>query len=440
MAQSVLRHPLLHVGLAGEDSKKPAWVAIDTVDLGWHIQFLDVDPSPEEELVCQSILQSQLDSTFLEQEKRPGWRMVAWQTKDAKFLQTVFAWNHACFDGMSGKKFHEEVLRQLNTPRAEEIRSLLKNHILSVPATGEKFPPTQEQVEDYSMGVGYVLSEVWKEVRPKALRPRYTTLAMWAPICKAPFRTQVRTFAIDGPALHKILAACRSNRTTLTGLLHATILMSLASQLDQEMAPAFSGVTAVDVRRFTPPGFPWMVPDSTMANFVAIKPHEFHSPEVRAIRERIKGASRTDIINLAALEDLLWATAARVRQEIRQKLDMRTHNDSVGLMKLVGDWRQQMKSQLGKPRPSSWNVSNIGVLDGNAVLAQTPVEQRKWSVEQLIFALGGEVTGAVLQIGAVSVSEKRLCVAVSWQDCAVQAAIGEKLTMDLERGLGHIAA
>jgi hypothetical protein len=475
VAQTVLRHPLLHVGLAREDSKEPLWVHIHTVDLGCHVQFLcDDDHSQSEEVFLQTVVQSQLNTRFPDLALRPGWRVAAWRTRDANHLQVVFAWNHANFDGMSAKIFHRDLLRELNRPRPEEMARLLDEHrILSVPPVpNASFPPPQETVEKYSVSPGFLLSAVWKELRPKAkaalplagssrkATPRTSTDATWAPVQPSlPFKTLTSLSSVDNAALQAILAACRAHETTLTGLLHAIVLVSLASQLGENKAPAFSSITALDARHFTAPNptaFPWFEPKSTMANYVTIASHEFDPGLVQAVRERMsrgvpppsaaskdkQGTSPPD----REMEDLIWSIATRVRQEIQQKLDKGTHNDNTGLMKFVGDWRSQMKTHATKPRASVWNVSNIGVLtngDGSLPNVATPdrnVSGGGWALEQAVFALGGAVPGSVFEIGVISVRGKELCVVVSWQEGVVEAGLGGKLAADLGDWLRRMAA
>ena len=38
VAQTVLEHPLLQVGLVGEGSTRPTWAELQQVDLSWHIE------------------------------------------------------------------------------------------------------------------------------------------------------------------------------------------------------------------------------------------------------------------------------------------------------------------------------------------------------------------------------------------------------------------
>jgi hypothetical protein len=71
-------------------------------------------------------------------------------------------------------------------------------------------------------------------------------------------------------------------------------------------------------------------------------------------------------------------------------------------------------------------VSNIGVVDGD-VSSQEGGEKSAWCCERAAFVIGGEVTGAVFNIGVVSVKGKGLEIAVSWQNCAVKSGLGEQL-------------
>jgi hypothetical protein len=60
------------------------------------------------------------------------------------------------------------------------------------------------------------------------------------------------------------------------------------------------------------------------------------------------------------------------------------------------------------------------------------VRKSAWCCERAAFVIGGEVTGAVFNVGVVSVKGKGLEIAVSWQNWAVESGLGEQLVEDLE--------
>ena len=429
VGRTILEHPLLRVVLVGEDSKKPVWAELKEIDIRWLAEWWEVETPCDLAFRYQNTIPTHLDSRFPDLENRPGWKVTLLHDSQSRHLEVVFAWNHANFDGVSGKIFHETLLRHLNHP----VPSEGSEPFLSGEVSPDTFPPPQEHWAEYTVTPAYLLSSAWKELRPRLLTPKPTTQAAWAPIHTTPFETRVRGLSVDHQALKQTLDACRKHHTTLTGLLNAVTLISLAAQLDEGTAPAFAGGTALNMRRFSAPTEE-LKAENTMANFVSAVEHHFNADETKEIR-KVCGRDSSGAPYTQKVLDMVWKVASQVRDQIQARLDKGTRNDIVGLMRFVNDWRGTVKGQTEKPRSLSWNVSNIGVLDGDGSSTETHVKNA-WRCERAAFVMGGEVTGAVFNIGAVSVQGGRsLEIAVSWQNCAVESRIGEQLVKDLESWL-----
>lgn len=89
-----------------------------------------------------------------------------------------------------------------------------------------------------------------------------------------------------------------------------------------------------------------------MGNYVTIMSHQFDSTLVSQIRSHIPSKDRASPLTVELIQKV-WSTGARVRGEIEQKLAMGLKNDLVGAMKLVKDWRQQMRDTAKRPRQFS---------------------------------------------------------------------------------------
>lgn len=324
------------------------------------------------------------------------------------------------------------------------------------------------------MSLPFILKTVWDEAGPTALTAK-PTLANWAPIPgpESPFKTQVRAFTIGAVELEKILHGCRQHKTTFTGLLHALTFASLSLKLTAEAAPALASGTTIDMRRYvekSPEAYPWLEPDLTMGNFVTIMNHDFNVELTGRIRSHF--SSRQPAPSEAAqrgvpaksrflsdeLVDMTWSTAARVRRELELRIDMGLKNDMVGIMKLVGDWQQEMARVASRPRPHSWWITGIGVLDGGASAVnqherdssddaaaskQQPVDPEvddQWIIRRAQFALSTETPGAALVISPMTAAGECLCVCASWQDCVFDPGFGESVMTDLENWLNELAS
>ncbi|KAK1749858.1 alcohol acetyltransferase [Echria macrotheca] len=424
VAQTVLEHPLLRVGLVREGSKSPSWVELQQLDLSKHIQWHDGEAGRDSDVICREVIPNHLDRRFDSVENKPGWRIMVLHNCDDHELEVIFAWNHANIDGISGKVFHESLFRNLNAWEQCSDFPSLKGRILSLPALNgsDIFPPPQEQTAKYTITPRYFVSSAWKELGPSVLSAATATWANWAPMKTSPYGTSVRCLSVgSNDGLRKILVACREHGTTLTGLVHAIIFASLASHLYSEAGPGFAGATALDMRRFSSTGT-----EATMGNYVSDVKHCFGENETAELRKALQTHSPTDCSNVA-LWALLWRIAKRVRGEIQAKLSRGTRDDVIGLMRFVRDWRQTITRQTRKPRSISWNLSNIGIMNVDNEVPLTSGQDAMWTCNRAMFVLGGEVTGAAFNVGIISVQGKGLEIAVSWQTCAVDEGIGEQL-------------
>ncbi|PNY25140.1 Uncharacterized protein TCAP_04921 [Tolypocladium capitatum] len=436
VARTVLQHPALQAGLFNEDSKRPAWIQLETIDFANHVVWQTVDASDDFQAALGGLLESHIDRSFPHLETEPGWRVAILRQQRGRALEVAFVWNHAVADGMSGKIFHETLLHHLNAADGG-APPVLHNRVLRLADTARRFPPAPEAICKYPVGLRFAASAIWRGLRPDVIANREGTRAAWSPIRLQPYRTRRQTLAVADAALQRILCACRANHTTLTGLLHGIAVLSFASQLAPHEAPGLAGDTALDMRPATPsapPGYPWYEPRRTVGNILSSMEHAFDRHLVGDLRRRLASAPPTGPDRKAALAPAVWSVARAARRDIQRALDRGTRDNVVGLMRFVPDWRAQMRELAGKPRRSSWVVTNIGVLDG----APDGAGAGRWTVERALFSLSAEAAGAAIRLCAMSVKGKELCVDFSWQDAVVDGAVAERLVCDVEEWLEHL--
>lgn len=457
ISKAVLKHPILQVGIRDVDFRRPCWVQLESLDLQHHIKWQFLDLTKDFNIAFHELTTSQLDMRFTEIEHRPGWVIAILHQEQTDFFELLFTWNHAHFDGMGGKIFQEDLLQSLNSQTQDKVRNKLCGQTLMLPKTPPTLPPPIEQACKLPITIGFALKTLWEEFKPASLWWS-SSLARWAPCRVSPYKTQSRSFSVDHDALGKILAACRQHQTTLTGLLQALVFVSLARQLNDTISPAFQSATLVNLRRYLPaalPGYPDFRPERTMANYVTYKGHKYDTRLTRKIRSKLPPATASGegtLLSKAVLTDM-WSVATRVRREVKRKVDSRgLKDDIVGLMRFVGDWRQQMSHAASRPRQFSWWVSNIGVIDGRPPPGVKPGQEESaesdrhqstketWSIRAAQFALPGEVPGGAILISPVSVAGQGLWIGLSWQDCVMDVALGERLQDDLARWMDQIAS
>ncbi|KAI0858432.1 alcohol acetyltransferase [Xylaria cubensis] len=449
IARVILEHPALRLDVVNADTKRPTWVAVDELDFTHHITWEDInDTAGNYEETLRTKIEKRLDEPYTNLTGRPQWRVLILFKKGVHHpsLDIVFDYSHAFSDGTSGKIFHETLLRTLNTTTTDgEQNHVLTNRVLKIPPSATPLPPPVEKLGKFSVTAKFAISTAWRELRPAGLIASPPAAhAHWAPIQPTPYATQFRTFDIEAAVLRNILTACRAHKTTVTGLLHALILASMAARIKESDAIAFTGSTALDLRRFLGQTAPkGLEPSRTMADYVSQTAHVFDADLVREIRAAAATVSGKDAPPSQPLVDLVWRCATLVRSEIQKRLDSGLKNDLVGLMRLVSDWRAQFRTEASKPRPYSFVVTNLGVLDGGSLDTTTAADvakdeeekDRGWTIEHAVFAISAEVCGAAFQVSPISVKNGALCVSCGWQECVVDAELGEGIVADLARWL-----
>ena len=202
----------------------------------------------------------------------------------------------------------------------------------------------------------------------------------------------------------------------------------------------FASRTPYDLRHIlpsNPPKFPWLKPKELMCNYVSVVDHEFNPQLVETIRSRID-AHGPDAALSPQLMEIVWSVAARVRREIKERLDSGLHNDLIGIMKLVSDWRTQQKGEMHRTRYLSWLVTNLGVLDGKT--GDAAQREGGWSLHRAELILSAETPSAAFSASLMTVKDGDMCVTCSWQECVVDAKLGEGLVTDLKRWLNDIGS
>ncbi|KAK8096988.1 hypothetical protein PG999_012932 [Apiospora kogelbergensis] len=486
----VLAQPHMQTGVVGETSKKPKLVRLDKLKLRNHVDWVVLDGSDDPNARYLEELQTNLDTTFSDLATQPGWRVVVLHQAGSDRLDVIYLWSHTHHDGMSGKMFHQQLLRNLNTKvdSGTRLATLTQEDpdqwIIDLPDSSNKLPPPPEHICAFPTTVPFLAKNLFKELKPPAIFPPGDTYALWAPIKTSPFKTWFHTFTLGHETVAKVVDACRQHQTTVTGLLHVLVLLSLTSGLKD--AKGFASRTPYNLRPILPSHprkYPWLEPKETMCNYVSVTDHVFNAGLVASIRAKLavpaqtkgevseeEAAAGTGGENnrplSADLLDIVWSTSARVRREIKDRLTSGVKNDLIGIMKFAPEWKALMKNEARKPRFLSWLVTNVGVLDGregareveviaDAEKTQTAETQERgeegedgrgkedgqgWSICRGELLLSADVASAAIQISVMTAQDEQMAVTCSWQDCVVDPGLGRCLVDDLERWLNEIGS
>ncbi|KAI0887505.1 uncharacterized protein GGS22DRAFT_198751 [Annulohypoxylon maeteangense] len=451
VVDTVMRHPMLQVGMVNATSKTPSWIQLQNLDLTQHIKWLYIREHDDFEQTVQETFRTHLDEYFPDLSiKQPGWKITIIRQGDAPTMEVLLTWNHPQFDGAGAKVFHEDFLEMLNNAKnGVSERTGLDGDILTLPQEPPLLPLPIESLKSLPVDLTYLAKMFWEEIRPQFLNWDVSQAA-WCPIRTSPYKTQFRAFFIDKAALRAILGLCRQNKTTITGLINGLALLAFSSRLDSTVAPAFQCATIMDHRRNLPPAppdAPWARSDRVVSNYVTQVFHKFDAKLVAQIRSKLPADTSEDRDLSSDLQHELWAASAQNRLEIVHKLEAGLQNDLIGVFKYVTDWQQTMSSMAKKKRQFSWLVTNVGVLDGNTSRRLSTTggdtksdDDQRWSIDRAQFGLSAEIPAAAIEFAPISVAGRGMCVSANWPDCAVDKMFGERIMADLERWLTQLAS
>jgi hypothetical protein len=426
-ARAILQHPLFTVGRINVDSKKPYWVRLDQIDLNNHIEWRTVADQETYEKILHDALEWQVNKSYTNLETQPGWRATILQSAESNFIDVVFAWDHTPADGKSGKMFHDSFFTCLNTPDDNAV--IFRDRVFEVP--NAELTPALHHLIKLPVSLHFIVGEFGRDIISGMKAKELPHMATWAPIPTEPSRTNMVTMKVTKRALKPVLDTCRQHGTTLTGLMHALIAVSMATRLSEIKAPAFLCGTPVCLRQFQKPGHPSIDMNKTAINSVAYWPFRFDGELVAKVREQINEAQTKPDMN-TNLEATVWSSAKAIRDGLSAKLDFGTKNDHIGLAKFVKDWQSFVKDH-GKTRSYSWEISNLGVIQGRA-----DGDGDKWSIESATFTQTAPTFGSALTFSVISVKGGGLVVTNTWQVGVVDEELALGVSSDVEGWLNEL--
>ncbi|KAK8062998.1 hypothetical protein PG997_015095 [Apiospora hydei] len=454
IVDTIMRHPMLQVGMTDATSKSPSWLQLDSLDLTQHIKWIQVGEYDDFETTMQEAFCTQLDDRFPDfSVKLPNWRVTIFRQGHAPSMEVMLTWNHPQFDGAGAKVFHEDFLELLNsTGNGEYAWEGLEANILRLPEASPMLPSPIEDLKKMPVDLKYLSKVFWEEIRPSALN-RDKSLATWCPIRTSPYKTQFRSFFIDDASLSAILALCRQNKTTITGLIHGLALLTFSLHLNSKAAPAFQSSTVMDHRRNLPPApadAPWGSSGRVVGNYVTQAVHKYDTSLVKRIRSKMlpsdavgEGEGKGKALSADLISEL-WAVSAKSRRAIEQRLEAGLRNDLVGIFKFVTDWQKTMGDMAKRKRQFSWLVTNIGVMKGGGgnddIESDHEGIKKSWAISRAQFGLSAEIPAAAIEFSPVSVAGRGMWVGANWADCAVDVTLGERIMADMERWLNQLAS
>ena len=416
LTKVVLQHPALCVGIIDEDTEKPAFVRLDTIDLSKCVEHRDVIAFtlPEYNEVLESILERQHSLQWPNLSLRPGWKVIVIQSTALSSKNTsfdiVFAYHHALADGISGLIFHKSLLEALGSNTAVENR----DRYIQIPRELTLLPSLEDRL-NFTVSLPFLLREFWKYSIPAWMRCLGTTPA-WTGTPPSlsqieNYRSRSKILTIGPYRLALVLASCRRERTTITGFLYGAIVVSLIANLPR----------AKRLEAGVPYSLRHLLNDATGNNMGEMGCFAWagsisYSVEMicKVRRKKVETKSINDI----------WDIARDFSKSVAAQLGQLPKDNSIGLLPFVKNLHKAFTSKIGQPRSQTFEVSNIGIFKNGA-------SDGGWKIEKVVFSQSGMATGPAVSFNAVSVAGGPLTICATWLDGAVKETLVDAVCGDI---------
>jgi hypothetical protein len=417
LKETVNHQAILGVTIKDEGSKEPKWVRLQTIDLRELVKIINVDPNASPDEWVQDAHRVPLTTT----EDLPLWRVVV-AFQDSALIENGgrvsfavgFFGHHAFADGLSCGAFHLTFLDALNTLiSSSSIPPSNSNEaaILSVP----KLPlvPNLEMKATLSVSILFALYQIFKAFTYNPIDPlNWSGPNVSADQPRPPISSLI-SFSLPPLLVNKLVAKCRSEKTTITALVAALVARKLAVMYPEYKH--FTGSVPFSLRKFT--GHTARDMGCYVSN---VEPH--FSSEAKPPRGYISCASSTSEKSSPGEDAALWALARTTKEFITTKTST-THNQMVNMLKFVSDYKSYFMGLLGKKRAHAFEVTNIGVVDGGV----GNVEEGKASFDRVIFSSGHCTYGNPYCIYLATAKNGYMTVAVGWE----VGVVGDEEAKDL---------
>ncbi|KAL1962165.1 hypothetical protein VTN77DRAFT_511 [Rasamsonia byssochlamydoides] len=406
----IAQHSNLAAIPVDEGTRAPYFARLPEIDLDKCVSFqqrsqnyaASHDPEqPSRDVELDELLQIQHNTPF--SPGLPYWRLcILTDPADVRQFTAVFVYHHAIGDGSSGKAFHNTFTRALR-----EVQ-LLPSGVAKNPVIPPTSPllPSLEEVMPLPVSMLYLA----KEFLYSKIGPRNDPLLWTGSHIKAPLTNLIRHVVLSKSTTMKLRKACQMNGTTVTAALQAMIARVIFNHVPATFKKLrCSG--AISLRR-------WLL-ETITEDSIGVWVQEYE--EVYE-RDNFNG------------QEFPWDEARRSRRTIEHVLEQKGRNQSIGLLKYVSDYHRDLfLSKVGKPRHSSFELSNIG-----AYVVDSDSPPHAPEVGRMVFSQSANVTGSALAVSAITGGDGCLVLSFTWQKDVLESDFIKTLIDGLKQGLDEL--
>ncbi|KAK9239608.1 hypothetical protein V1525DRAFT_397906 [Lipomyces kononenkoae] len=391
LKQCIEAHPDLCVIIKDAHTEKPFFERVLVVDLEKHITIVKDNVPSEEWIAIGNVLAADLDKPF-----RPGippWRIVVLPWDESRCL-VAFSYSHTIGDGPTGVIFHRTFLKA-----CREVSRFATPSPRMVDTTSRKLADPFDKPGRLPISWSYLLAPLIKLLFPRfllgLLRLQDSLAEMtpgtWAgvPILKNPkgSHSRIKVREIEAAELKRVLNVVRQHDAKLTSTVHQLIARAFDKVLNKPDINQFVSVTPIDMRRAI------SASSDLMGNFITARYTTHPRPDSSLpFSEESWQQARSGTRNLAECAATL-------------------QDQPIGLLRYVSKIHKWTSSKLGQDRDSSFEVSNIGVFDADAIQSDGDATR----LVKIIFSQPGHVLAAPICFNFVSVKGGSLVYTVTWQ-------------------------
>ncbi|CAG7562512.1 unnamed protein product [Fusarium equiseti] len=413
-------HPFFCVIVGDRNTDKAYYERVPRINVEEHISIVQdgEDMADSLEAIGRS-MRPELDRPFV--AGIPPWRIVVLPLGPSQ-CHIAFSFSHTIGDGIAGVAFHKTFLEGLRKAPATIPPSTITPPVKPLP---EPFDTPERLPISWSFLLAPLIAQYMPYFLVQMLGLRvsasYVNEGTWtaAPIfydAKTHYN-KLKIRQIEAQQVEKIAQLARTHDARLTGVMHQLVTRALSKAVKDNNVTNFVAQTAINMRR-----------SIGMSNDVAT--------------EAVSGCYTLHPRSSATgpLTEQEWASAREATKEFAissTKLD----DMPIALLRYASSIREWTLGKIGKRRDSSYEFSNVGVFDGDA-LGKDQVK-----VTKMTFAQPGHVGGCPISFNVASVKGGDLVYTVTWQpgalglgdDEAMEEKIVEEICDNIKRGFNDIA-
>ncbi|KAJ2985994.1 hypothetical protein NUW58_g5243 [Xylaria curta] len=330
-----------------------------------------------------------------------------------KFCWTIhvaFLFHHAIADGLSGLAFHKTLMQSFEAAPGDGQRPQWPLFLLDArPA-----PPSMDDLIDFIPPTMYHARE---DASERVWGGSVVTLSSIDG-----FESRLRVITFTHQEFSEVLRTCRKLEVTVTNLLHGVICTTLARALAGD--EGIRAATPYSLRKFT-----GAAPQAIL-NHISFATKYVPSSLLRALRQSAPHSPEE--------HRLLVELARDFGKDMRAELERFPKGNVWGEISGIEDLAAHCRSQMGKAREYTYELSNLGASTGGPFPSVN--SSPKITLEKLLFTQNGTVTGQALGFNCASVVGGPFTIGITWQEGIVEETLVDTISCNVfVNGESHAA-